>query len=249
MSGFLRVPRRIRYSIVGALLGMGAPVGLLCARSLVAGQMSPGWVRGELANDPLTYVYMTVSTVAAFTVFGRVLGRLGDRLEAQAQTDALTGLLNRRAVEARLAQELAHASRHRAQVSFLLIDVDHLKQINDRLGHRGGDRALRHISGAMTEGARRDDVCGRWGGDEFAVLAPGTSEPDAMALAERIRAKVAGPDGSSGTVSIGVATFRGDLPEPDAMLVNEADRALYRAKERGRNRVEAFGRSPGGVDS
>ena len=66
--------------------------------------MSPGWIRGELASDSLTYAYITVSTVAAFTIFGRVLGRLGDRLEAQAQTDALTGLLNRRGVEAQLGR-------------------------------------------------------------------------------------------------------------------------------------------------
>ena len=245
MPGLPRTSRSVGYAITGALLGTGAPAGLLLVRSLVAGQMSSGWIRGELASDPVTYVYVTVSTVAAFAVFGRVLGRLGDRLQAQAQTDDLTGLLNRRAVEARLGQEVARASRHGLALSFLLIDVDHLKLINDHLGHRGGDRALRRIGGALAEGSRGEDVCGRWGGDEFAVLAPATSGADAMALAERIRARVAGPDGRNGTVSIGVATFRGDAPERAGMLVNEADRALYRAKELGRNRVAAF-ESPAG---
>ena len=129
-----------------------------------------------------------------------------------------------------------------------MIDVDHFKRINDRLGHRGGDGALRHIGSAMTQVARRNDVCSRWGGDEFAVLAPMTAEADAMAVAERIRATVAGRDGSGWTVSIGVATFRGDIREGAGMLVNDADRALYRAKALGRNRVEAFGRPAGIVD-
>lgn len=232
--------RRVVYAVLGGLLGLGAPVGLMVVRSLAAGQLSPRWVRLELLGDAATFTYVGVSTVLAFAAFGYILGAQVDRLESQAQTDVLTGLLNRRAVQARLEQEVARARRHGHPLSFLLIDVDHLKEVNDRAGHRGGDLALRQTAAALLEGARAEDVCGRWGGDEFVVLAPSTAGVDARNLAERIRAMAGGGEAQGPTVSIGVSTLDEDGGAGAAALVNDADDALYRAKQRGRNRVVVF---------
>ena len=132
------------------------------------------------------------------------------------------------------------ARRHGHPFSLLLIDVDQLKEVNDRAGHRGGDLALKQTAAALVGGARAEDVCGRWGGDEFIVLAPSTSGADARHLAERIRAMADGGDAQGPTVSIGVSTLDGDGAKGASGLVSDADEALYRAKQRGRNRVVAF---------
>jgi len=232
--------RRVVYAVLGGLLGLGAPVGLIVVRSLAAGQLTPRWIRLELLGDAVTFTYVGVSTVVVFATFGSLLGAQVDRLEDQAQTDVLTGLLNRRAVQARLDQEIARARRHGHALSLLLIDVDHLKEVNDRAGHRGGDLALKQTAAALVGGSRAVDVCGRWGGDEFVVLAPSTTGADARHLAERIRALAGGGGAQDPTVSIGVSTLGADGAKGASALVNDADAALYRAKQRGRNRVVAF---------
>jgi diguanylate cyclase (GGDEF)-like protein len=234
------VSRRVGYAMLGGVLAMGAPAGLLAVRSLAAPDLTADRLAREVRDDAATFAYVTLSTLAAFVAFGCVLGAQVDRVEARARTDALTGILNRRAAQERLEEELARASRHGLPLSLLLIDVDGLKAINDRGGHHAGDRALCRTAAAMTAAARLDDVCGRWGGDEFVLLAPATRREDAVRLAERIRAS-AGGELDGGTVSIGVATFDGTGTRAAASaLVNDADAALYQAKERGRNQVVAF---------
>jgi diguanylate cyclase (GGDEF)-like protein len=128
-----------------------------------------------------------------------------------------------------------------------MIDIDELKDLNDRHGHRAGDAALRRTAAAIREGLRGTDIGARWGGDEFVVLAPSTGSAEARGLAERVRVVAAGPAAANPgvpprTVSIGVATLDRATPFPSSeALVSAADAALYEAKIAGRNRVAQGG--------
>jgi diguanylate cyclase (GGDEF)-like protein len=199
------------------LLALGAPTGLSVVRTF--------------AGDRATYVYVTLSTAIVFAAFGYVLGMQADRLLALSRIDPLTGLLNRRAFEGRARGEVARAARHGHPLSVLLVDVDGLKQVNDRAGHGAGDAALRRVAGAIREGIREFDAAGRWGGDEFVILAPHAGRDAAVALAERVRALAAVTE----TVSTGIATL--EAGETMEALIGRADVALYEAKRSGRNRV------------
>jgi diguanylate cyclase (GGDEF)-like protein len=174
-----------------------------------------------------------------------VLGRQADELRRLSMTDALTGLSNRHAFHLRLRDEWRRSQRYRAPLALLLIDVDGLKQVNDNQGHSAGDRVLRGVADAITEALRGTDVGARWGGDEFAIVAPNTTAQAALRSAERLVARVAEAGGHdpwhSTTVSVGIATFDPaysidcDLEQ----LLRAADDALYRAKASGRNQVQA----------
>jgi diguanylate cyclase (GGDEF)-like protein len=150
-----------------------------------------------------------------------------------------TGLFNVRHFEAALEQELARAGRFKRPVSLLMIDVDHLRHVNEARGHLAGDKALRLVTQELRRATRDYDVPARWGGDEFCLLLPETTHVGALAVAERIRAGVeraGGEDGTGLTVSIGVASipWRGVAPEE---LLSRADAAAYLAKFSGRNAV------------
>ena len=234
--------RRASYALTAALLAAGAPMGLCVLRSVRAGTLSLRWMSGEISADPVTYAYLFVSTAVVFSAFGFALGRQADRLAELSSTDGLTGLWNRRHFQERLEEEFARSIRYGAPLSLLLIDLDGLKETNDRLGHRAGDAALRRAAAAIRKGARGSDLAARWGGDEFVLLAPNAGGEEAGLLAERVRALAAEESPSRGTpavtVSVGVSTTgpgrRLDAPEA---LVREADAALYDAKRGGRNRV------------
>jgi len=237
-----RGPRAVTHAVLGAALALGAPVGLLVLRALLAGRMSASWLRSEIAADAWTYGYVTASTLVAFALFGLVLGRQAGRLYDLSSSDPLTRLYNRRALQGRLDEEFAHSVRYGSPLSVLLLDLDGLKQLNDRHGHRRGDEALERVAAAIRTGSRAADVTARWGGDEFAILAPNTGREEALRLAERIRALVTERTAAlhAVTVSGGVATVdpaRG-VATPDD-LIRAADAALYEAKRRGRNRVVA----------
>jgi diguanylate cyclase (GGDEF)-like protein len=163
-------------------------------------------------------------------------------LVRMATTDFMTGLPNRRAFMERLQGELARVQRNLDEGSVLLIDVDHFKQINDRHGHAVGDAMLRHLADVMRHGQRRIDTLGRMGGEEFAVLLPGADEAAAFSYAERLRRAVESTplevegERVPATISIGIARLLASDRKCDAVLVR-ADRALYAAKEGGRNQV------------
>lgn len=172
------------------------------------------------------------------------------RLVRSGLTDFLTGWHNRRYLNARLKEELARAQRQGTGLTCLLIDLDRFKQINDQHGHLVGDMALREAAQRVDAHIRGSDAAARFGGDEFVVLAPGITPEQAAALAERIRSAVCEtpleiPSGVNlgMTVSIGVAGTLLSRDEPDLKaaaerLLADADSALYRAKQLGRNRVE-----------
>jgi diguanylate cyclase (GGDEF)-like protein len=231
------MPRRACYAIYGAGLALGAPLGLFVLRSLQYGTFGLGSARAELARDAWLYAYVSISTMLVFSAFGFVLGRQADRLHDIASVDALTGLKNRRILAERLDEEFLRARRYGGALSVLLIDLDGLKAVNDEHGHRAGDLALCRAAGAIRSGSRASDVAGRWGGDEFVLLAPDTRVEEAWHLAERIRGFVAAAAGYPHiTVSVGVASAGATAPVADAEdLVRAADAALYEAKRLGRN--------------
>ena len=163
--------------------------------------------------------------------------------------DSLTGIANRRAFDGILATEWRRAIRFGRPISLLIVDIDHFKQFNDSLGHQRGDECLRKVAGTLACGAHRaGDVVARYGGDEFAVILPGIDRGAAAAIAEKIRAavedeRIPHPLSSAAahvTLSIGIATSAPRMGENLEKLVCFADVALYRAKERGRNRVSVF---------
>ena len=233
--------RAIWYAVAGVILSLGAPIGLLILHELYM----PTPVLAELTSNAITYVYVFLSTALVMGTAGFVLGRQADRLTLLSETDVLTGLPNRRALTRRLTAEFHRAERYGAPVSLLFIDIDDFKQVNDEQGHAAGDRLIRHVAAGIAESLRESDFGARWGGDEFAVLAPNTDAEAARSSAERLRARVARRTRSDRhrpvTVSVGTSTFdpeRREIRDIEA-LVKAADSALYRAKADGRNRVHA----------
>jgi diguanylate cyclase (GGDEF)-like protein len=170
--------------------------------------------------------------------------RLFDETERLATTDGLTGLLNHRAFQARFEEEIAHARRYDRNVSVLLVDVDHFKKVNDTHGHPAGDEVLRGVAGILAREARSTDLAARYGGEEFAVLMPETDLAGALAVAERIRVRVAASPfptargALAATLSAGVAAFPA-CAGGRAELLEAADAALYASKRAGRNRCTA----------
>jgi diguanylate cyclase (GGDEF)-like protein len=162
-------------------------------------------------------------------------------------TDPLTGLHNRRYLEARLSEELSRSKRYDYPLSFMMIDIDDFKFYNDRNGHQAGDRALEITAQCLRSALRKVDVPSRYGGEEFSILLPQTSLQEAGVIADRIRRSIMTsrfPYGSSQplntvTVSIGLSAFSATLDSAEA-LVRAADRALYHAKRHGKNRAYAY---------
>jgi diguanylate cyclase (GGDEF)-like protein len=182
------------------------------------------------------------ASLAAQAVVALENARLHRIVEQQALVDSLTGLANRRSIEATLRSELARAARFGEGVCLVLADLDDFKQVNDRFGHPVGDEALKIFAAALLDTVRESDVAGRWGGEEFALVLTGTDAVGGARLAERARVTIEAqamptPDGGHLTVtaSFGVAAF------PEAVelgeLVAAADAALYSAKRGGKNRV------------
>ncbi len=183
----------------------------------------------------------------AFVLLGalflaREIGRRAQaehRLEEMATTDALTGLRNRRKFDETIEIEWRRAMRYGTAISLLMIDADHFKNFNDSFGHQAGDQVLIGIAICITESVRRaGDCAARYGGEEFAVLLPGQTASEALRVAETIRRKVQqwSDDPAVTTVSIGVASVAPVAPMDWPELISSADKALYAAKEGGRNR-------------
>jgi diguanylate cyclase (GGDEF)-like protein len=176
------------------------------------------------------------------------------QLLAKARMDTKTGLLNASTWEHEAEREIARAVRTHGPLCVALLDLDHFKMVNDTHGHLVGDKALRAVSGVLHEQMRSYDVAGRFGGEEFAVLLPQTTEAQALVIAERLRTVIAAlsvpvdeddPDGACVrvTVSIGVAALERAGTELTTLLA-AADSALYRAKQDGRNKTCLASDSP-----
>ena len=166
------------------------------------------------------------------------------RLEALAQTDPLTQLVNRRALTIRLVTEMERVRRYNAPLAMLLVDLDHFKLINDTYGHLAGDDVLFSVATVLKRAVRSVDTVARYGGEEFVIVLPETGKQGAISFAERIRDKLASHRFTVGgrqdirvTASIGVATYPATGLDSVEDLIRAADSALYRAKGSGRNLV------------
>jgi len=189
--------------------------------------------------------------VAQQIALGVENARLFAQLSQLASTDELTQLANRRRFTEALRRELGRARRTGVPLSLVLVDVDHLKKVNDTFGHPAGDAAIRHVAGALREGRRDSDVVARFGGEEFALLLPATDHPGAVKAAERVRQQLSATvvEGvGQVTASMGVATWPQD-GATEERLVFVSDQRLYAAKEGGRNRVQGVPSVTGAKES
>lgn len=181
-------------------------------------------------------------TMLGFAFIGMYVAETKRRLHEETRLDSLTGLHNRRAFEEMIQREVQLAARDNTPLTLLMMDLDHFKQLNDTWGHALGDRALRTFGGVLLTVTGTRDAVARLGGEEFAILLPGRSARSAMSLAERLRATVEGLRLSEGeelvhfTVSIGLSSLQDGETAFEPML-RRADRALYKVKRSGRNRV------------
>ena len=163
-----------------------------------------------------------------------------DQLDKLSRIDGLTGLYNRRHIDEQLQKGLNIARRHDQPLAVLMLDIDHFKLINDVEGHPAGDRVLQEFARRLEAATRVGDVVGRWGGEEFIVIAPQTDMDGALRLGERIRAAVADEGMETGDHRVSVTVSIGCVVGLDAAeLIDHADAALYRSKSEGRNRVTA----------
>lgn len=164
-------------------------------------------------------------------------------LLAQVRTDGLTGVFNYRHFADLLEQEVERSRRSGLPLVLAMVDLDHFKQVNDRWGHEVGNRVLIHLAGILRDGVRRIDSVCRYGGEEFALVLPGTPLPKALPVAERIREQIeasplwVGRDQVRVTASVGLAAFPARDVQSGQQLLERADALLYQAKAEGRNRV------------
>ncbi|MCB2154274.1 GGDEF domain-containing protein [bacterium] len=204
------------------------------------------YLNGKLLEQPLPVkdgdqIRIGRTVLGFFLKDERVL-ELDQMLMTMALHDALTGVFKREYFFSEFHREFDRSKRHERPLSLLMIDVDHFKLVNDECGHLCGDSALRMVANLIRASLREGDICGRYGGEEFAILLPETTEEGAVNAAERIREIIEKHDFDLGkdihrhiTVSIGVTTLHEDHNDKLEML-EEADKALYQAKAMGRNR-------------
>ncbi len=196
------------------------------------------------ADDYLTKPFHLAELKARLRVGERIV-RLQDSLHEMATHDALTGLWNRRAILEIFDRELERAMRHSSCVSAIIADLDHFKRINDTYGHQAGDAVLREAACRMQNAVRKYDSVGRYGGEEFFAVVPDAGTRDALKQAERIRHALSASaiqfqeTEITVTMSVGVASSHDAREAGAEELIRLADEALYRAKDNGRDRVEA----------
>ncbi|MDZ7280915.1 GGDEF domain-containing protein [Sphingomonas sanguinis] len=218
--------------------------------AFIAGYAIFGVLRGgAVVAVPDVIVSLILAAGGAFVLIVARLSDLTTRdivristLERDVIRDPLTGLFNRRYLDAKLHEETDRSRRYGTPFSTLIVDIDRFKHVNDTYGHAIGDRVIRHIGGLLADSVRREDAVARFGGEEFVVLAPDLDLDEAVVLGERLRDVIATrtvplPDGHilMMTASLGVATLASD--ETPFELLARADKALYRAKQDGRNRT------------
>jgi diguanylate cyclase (GGDEF)-like protein len=201
-------------------------------------------VEGEVDGQALSAVEM-LATLAGSSIEASRLHAATERLS---QYDPLTQLANRRRLGADLDTAVANAKRHGHPMSVIMLDLDHFKELNDRYGHQQGDVVLQEVASTLRASMRDGETAYRYGGEEFAILITQGGPDDAAALAERLRERVEADFKRGGrqlvTASFGIATLPEHAGDGEG-LVSEADRALYSAKNSGRNRVHRAGQLVG----
>ena len=245
-AGIVRL-RNLTASLVGALLLAVGLVAYLLAQSIVRplGRLTGGAARVAAGDLDVALPQAGRGELGVLTdSFNRMVARLRAshaELHELSITDSLTGLANRKHLMETLEAELERFRRYRRPLALAMVDIDHFKRFNDTFGHLAGDAVLRRLADTFRASLRGSDFAGRYGGEEFLLVLPETEASTAVEIAERIRTRVAGPAGTDAaaergiTVSVGVAAaVEGDDLES---LIRNADTALYRAKQEGRDRV------------
>lgn len=229
-------------------LGCGMEAALITTRATLVAFFG---VNGSLLHPGTmqSVVYIAAFVVVIFVSLGFVL-MTKDRADAQnaylAWHDSLTGLVNRRAIQSALERDTARALRQGTPYAVLLLDIDHFKAINDCYGHLAGDAMLRHVADTLQQRIRTQDMAGRYGGEELVVLLPDTAMSGALTLAmdlcQHIGQSVCLWQGHALRVTVSVGVCAGTLQAGDNgdRLIALADQAMYQAKQRGRNRVQAI---------
>lgn len=240
-KGLCPVAGRVASAVAlspGALLGVLAFVSGVMV--LMLDPQDNAQMRGTVRPANVVASFVT-SAVFNFAYLFLLLARFIRRLHHLARHDHLTGAYNRREIESVLGVAWQQQQRLGNGLAVALVDVDHFKRINDDRGHGEGDRALVHVAELLRERTRPYDHVGRWGGEEFLLVMVGADAGTALQVCERLRVDIAQSSaqvlGTPLTVSVGVAAVRDDDASP-AALIERADRAMYRAKAAGRNRVE-----------
>ena len=195
-----------------------------------------------IGSLPLLILYPMVVGLTTYRL-ARRLREQNQLLSEESRTDGLSGLLSRRYWEDAVSAEFQRGRRYGRPLALLMLDIDHFKSINDQHGHPAGDEVIRSVAVILRASLREEDVPGRYGGEEFGILLPDTPAAGAEVIAERIRRRIEGAaltkSGLRATVSIGIAEL-GPQDIDYTVGISHADRALYAAKERGRNRSERF---------
>ncbi len=250
---WILIARRQSTTGRGAWLVMGA-LGLqalvFLVRVVMVGASEQPATGIMQANGVQTLTFTTTFIELMVASMGFVFmakDRADETNRRMAALDPLTGVANRRAAIAALDRDVARAVRTRESIAVMMVDIDHFKRVNDQYGHPVGDQVLCHVVGMLRERVRSQDLVSRYGGEEFLVVLPDTDAMGAYQLARQLCEAVAGSryvhEGAGIGLTVSIGVFGGRLEPGDSwdMLISAADRALYQAKELGRNRVEAAG--------
>jgi len=235
LTRFISLP--LLRAMYGLLLALGAPLGWLFTQ----------WLAGRNPFDPaqidaLLYAYMVLATSIVFSALGYAIGKREQMITDLALTDELTALYNKRYFKNRLEQEFKRHRRSASPFSVILIDLDFFKRINDQYGHPAGDEVLKNVSSTIMANCRTSEIAARVGGEEISIIACDCNLKAASLLAERIRAAIEQSTSSwqgeqiKITASFGVATASSSSKSAWE-IYQDADKALYQAKQSGRNRI------------
>ncbi len=234
---------RIKRMTQFILLALAADSGLIFVE-LAAG-LDP---LEDFSRNPLVYSYFFCFTIVAFGVFGFVIGSREELLKKMSLTDSLTGLLNKQYLWNRINEEFASAKRYKTPLSLIIFDIDFFKKVNDNFGHPTGDKTLQVFARVLQTQIRKGDIATRVGGEEFVVLLPHTPIEMAAGIAERTRnlikqeqIKTDAGNKFNITVSAGVVCTTDYIDHNAEAIYELADKALYKAKEHGRDLVMVAG--------
>ena len=230
--------------------GLGTEALVLGGRALLALSSHEAATSILQSSSLQTLTFMSTFSVVLVSSMGFVFmsrDRADESNRVMAALDPLTGVANRRSLISALDRDVARAVRTREAIALMMVDIDHFKDVNDQYGHPAGDRVLCSVVNVLRERVRAQDLVGRYGGEEFMVVLPDTGQAGAEQLARELckavevsRCAVPGVEGGGVSVTVSIGVFGGRLDSGDSwdMLIAAADRALYQAKENGRNRVE-----------